>query len=106
MIGINDRGANFHYGMQRLKLLEYVETDPDDKSKLRLSDKAFLNPDDRPEPIELDQEVINRIKTALNAKTEKEAINFALRQFDTDIRLAETSYKDAGSFEFEAVFED
>ena len=56
--------------------------------------------------IELDQDVINRIKAALNAKTEKEAINFALRQFDTDIRLAETAYKDAGSFEFEAVFED
>ena len=56
--------------------------------------------------IELDQDVINRIKAALNAKTEKEAINFALSQFDTDIRLAETAYKDAGSFEFEAVFED
>jgi Arc/MetJ family transcription regulator len=56
--------------------------------------------------IELDQEAINRIKAALNAKTEKEAINFALRQFDTDIRLAETTYRDAGSFEFEAVFED
>ncbi len=56
--------------------------------------------------IELDQDAINRIKTALNAKTEKEAINFALRQFDTEIRLAETAYRDAGSFEFEAVFED
>lgn len=56
--------------------------------------------------IELDQEAINRIKAALNAKTEKEAINFALRQFDTDIRLAEATYRDAGSFEFEAVFED
>ena len=56
--------------------------------------------------IELDQDVINRIKAALNAKTEKEAVNFALRQFDTDIRLAETVYRDAGSFEFEAAFED
>ena len=56
--------------------------------------------------IELDQEAINRIKAALNAKTEKEAINFALRQFDTDIRLAETAHRDAGSFEFEAAFED
>ncbi len=56
--------------------------------------------------IELDQDAINRIKAALNAKTEKEAINFALRQFDTDIRLAETAYRDAGSFEFEAAFED
>ena len=28
--------------------------------------------------IELDQDAINRIKAALNAKTEKEAVNFAL----------------------------
>lgn len=56
--------------------------------------------------IELDQDAISRIRAALNAKTEKEAINFALRQFETDIRLAETAYRDAGSFEFEAVFED
>ncbi len=34
--------------------------------------------------IELDQEAITRIKTALNAKSEKEAINFILRQFDTE----------------------
>ena len=35
--------------------------------------------------IELDQEAITRIKTALNAKSEKEAINFVLQQFDTDV---------------------
>ena len=56
--------------------------------------------------MELDQDAINRIKAALNAKTEKEAINTVLRQFDTDIRLAEITFKDAGSFEFEAVPED
>ena len=56
--------------------------------------------------IELDQDVINRIKAALNAKTEKEAINTVLRQFDTDIRLTEITFKDAGAFDFEAVFED
>ncbi len=56
--------------------------------------------------IELDQDAINRIKAALNVKTEKEAINMVLRQFDTDIRLAEITFKDAGSFDFEAVFED
>ena len=31
--------------------------------------------------IELDQDAINRIKTALNANTEKEAINTVLNQF-------------------------
>ena len=56
--------------------------------------------------IELNQNAINRIKTALNAKTEKEAINTVLEQFDTDIILAELTFKDAGTFKFEAVFED
>ena len=50
--------------------------------------------------IELDQEQINRIKTALRAKTEKEAINTVLRQFDTDLRLAQLTLQDAGSFHF------
>ncbi len=56
--------------------------------------------------IELDQDAINRIKTALNAKTEKEAINTVLKQFDTDIRLAEITFQNAGTFDYEAVFED
>ncbi len=56
--------------------------------------------------VELDQGAINRIKTALNAKTEKEAINLVLKQFDTDVRLAEITFRDAGSFNYEAVFED
>lgn len=56
--------------------------------------------------IELDQDVVNRIKTALNAKTEKEAINTVLRQIDTDILLSETTFRDAGTFDFEAVFEE
>ena len=56
--------------------------------------------------IELDQDAINRIKAALNVKTEKEAINIVLRQFDTDIRLAEITFKNAGSLDFETVFKD
>ena len=56
--------------------------------------------------IEIDQDAINRIKMALNVKTEKEAINTVLNQFDTDIRLAEITFKNAGSFDFETVFED
>jgi hypothetical protein len=53
--------------------------------------------------IELDQDQINRIKTALKAKSEKEAINAVLKQFDTDLQLAEVILKDAGSFDFEEV---
>lgn len=53
--------------------------------------------------IELDQDQVNRIKAALKAKTEKEAINAVLKQFDTDFRLAEATLKDAGSFDFEEI---
>ena len=51
--------------------------------------------------IELDQEQINRIKTALQAKTEKEAINTVLKQFDTDLQLAQLTLQGAGTFHFD-----
>ncbi len=53
--------------------------------------------------IELDQEQITRIKTALRSKSEKEAINLVLKQFDTDLQLAEVTLKDAGTFDFEEM---
>jgi hypothetical protein len=53
--------------------------------------------------IELDQDQINRIKTALKSKSEKEAINAVLKQFDADLQLAEMTLKEAGSFDFEEV---
>ncbi len=53
--------------------------------------------------IELDQDQLTRIKLALNVKSEKEAINTVLKQFDTEIQLAEVTLKEAGTFEFEAV---
>jgi len=53
--------------------------------------------------IELDQDQINRIRIALKAKSEKEAINAVLRQFDVDLQIAEVTLKDAGSFEFDEV---
>ena len=53
--------------------------------------------------IELDQDQINRIKAALRAKSEKEAINIVLKQFDTDIQLAEVTLNNAGTFEFEEI---
>ena len=56
--------------------------------------------------IEIDQDAIDRIKTALNVKTEKEAVNMVLNRFDTDIRLAKITFKNAGSLDFETVFED
>jgi len=56
--------------------------------------------------IELDQEAITRIKIALNAKSEKEAINFVLQQFDTDVQLAEATVKIAGKMNIEQIFGD
>ncbi len=53
--------------------------------------------------IELDQDQINRIKSALNAKSEKEALNQVLSQFDTEIQLAEVTLKGAGTFDFEEL---
>jgi restriction endonuclease S subunit len=54
--------------------------------------------------IELDQDQINRIKAALKAKSEKEAINTVLTQFDTDIQLAEVTLENAGTFDFEEIW--
>jgi hypothetical protein len=56
--------------------------------------------------IELDQEAITRIKTALNAKSEKDAINFVLHQFDTDVQLAEITLNLAGKMNIEPIFRD
>ena len=53
--------------------------------------------------LELDQDKINRIKHALKAKSEKEALNYVLNQFDTDLQIAEASIKDSGTFDFEEV---
>ena len=53
--------------------------------------------------IELDQDQINRIKTALRAKSEKEAINIVLKQFDADMQLAEVTLNNSGAFEYEEI---
>ena len=55
------------------------------------------------ETIELDQEKITRIKIALNAKSEKEALNAVLSQFDTEIQLADVTLRNAGTFDFEEM---
>lgn len=56
--------------------------------------------------IELDQDAINRIKSALNVKSEKEAVNFVLKQFDEEIQISEATLKWAGKLNIETVFED
>ncbi len=54
--------------------------------------------------IELNQDAITRIKAALNAKSEKDAINFVLQQFDADIQLADATLNLAGKMNIEQVF--
>ncbi len=56
--------------------------------------------------VELDQEAVTRIKTALNAKSEKEAINYVLRQFDTDLQIAESTLSLAGKLNIDKLYED
>ncbi len=51
--------------------------------------------------IELDQEQLTRIKLALRAKSEKDAVNYVLQQFDTELQLAEATLREAGTFFFE-----
>jgi hypothetical protein len=68
------------------------------------NNRAEVNMDLVKKTIELDQGAITRIKTALNAKSEKDAINFVLRQFDTDIQLAEITLNLAGKMNIEDIF--
>ena len=51
-------------------------------------------------------EALTRIKIALKARSEKEAINFVLKRFDTDIQLAEATLSLAGKMNIENVFSE
>ena len=62
LLGEKDRSHSFSYSLQELvKLKKFVENDPDcsgKRKKFRLSDKAFLKAEDRPQPEELDAGVL------------------------------------------------
>ena len=51
--------------------------------------------------IGVEQEKIDWIKIALNAKSEKEALDTVLNHFNTEIQLAEVTLKNSGTFDFE-----
>jgi hypothetical protein len=66
LMGISDRGANFHYGLQNLlKTGHVVEADPPPgggtgPKRLQLADKCFLDPAvDRPDPVPVDQALLS-----------------------------------------------
>lgn len=48
----------FFYAEQNLRKKGYIEQDPQDKKKKRLSNKAFRTPEDRPVPVDLDAKVL------------------------------------------------
>ncbi len=54
--------------------------------------------------IVLDQDQLTRIKTALNLRSEKDAVNMVLEQFDTELQLSELTLSMAGKFKTERVF--
>jgi hypothetical protein len=61
-IGISDRGGPFSYGLRHLKQLGFIvvaKISRRGKKKLVLSDKAFVKPEDRPEPIPIDPKTMS-----------------------------------------------
>jgi len=71
IIGTSDRSYGFSYGLQELwKTKGYVEKDDLDGkgNKFRLSNKAFLKPEDRPEAKPLTPEMMAKIEHAAQKK--------------------------------------
>lgn len=50
--------------------------------------------------------MLTRIKIALNAKSEEEAINFVMKQFDHFVELTEATSSLAGHMNIEQLFGD
>ena len=61
-IGISDRGAPFSYGLRQLKHHGFIVNDETKNGRVKylmVSDAAFINPKDRPEPILIDPNVMS-----------------------------------------------
>ena len=75
IMGISDRNHNFSYGFQELKMKKgYIEVDKESSGKgkkLRLSDKAFLKPADRPETKPLTPELLSKMTETKNKASNK-----------------------------------
>ncbi len=52
----------------------------------------------------IDQKQLTRIKTALNAKSEKEAIQIILNQFDTELHISDTTLNLSGRLDLDRAF--
>lgn len=78
LIGVKPGSHSFSYALSELLRLEYVEQDPLDRKKVRLSDRAFMRPEERPEP------------NALDPKKLEEAFKYATTRNKDDPKLCKT----------------
>jgi hypothetical protein len=63
---VNDRSHQFSYGLQDLRTKNYVEKND---NKFRLTDAAFLDASDRPEPVAVEPEDLAAGKAQIESKT-------------------------------------
>jgi len=77
-IGISDRGAPFSYGLRQLKEFGYVVVDEKNSERgrkaLMLSEKAFVNPLDRPKKVNLDPNVLEANMKKVYGKEKKKSV--------------------------------
>jgi hypothetical protein len=91
LLGVKQGTWGFFYAIKELQRLKYIEQDPSDKTKIRLSDRAFMRPEDRPEPKDLD------------LKTLEEAIKYATTRNRDDPTLSKPT--EASSCEKDQAYE-
>lgn len=56
--------------------------------------------------IEIGQDKLNSIKAALQARTEKEAVNIVLTHFDAEIKITQATQRLVGKLDIENAFKD
>jgi len=108
-VGISDRGAPFSYGLRQLKKLGYIVVDEKiakrGKKSLMLSDKAFLDPKDRPEPVITDAETMSaniekvygkEMRKAADAKAGKKTVAVK-KEIEAAIKTEETEGGNGGN---------
>ena len=107
-VGISDRGAPFSYGLRQLKKLGYIVVDEKiairGKKSLMLSDKVFLDPKDRPEPVLIDAERMSaniekvygkEMRKAADAKADKKTVPVK-KEMEAAIKTEETEGGNGG----------
>lgn len=68
ILKVNDRGHAFSYGLKDLKTKNLLTADG---KKVRLSDEAFLSPENRTETVDVDPEVIEKGRAIIEGNMKK-----------------------------------